>query len=147
VDHDRQQGREQWRREAERRRRSERQHADREEPAQHRAELRQAALQVLAVASRPQDAPSGARQYDRRDGKKGEQGAPERDLAKRISGQLPFHDRIAAGKRHGRADRVGDPERNLVPSRRRSRVGDGHPAGPFGQMSIRTPIYEQSHTE
>jgi hypothetical protein len=58
-----------------------RQHADREEPAQHRAELRQPALQMLAVASRPQDAPSGARQYDRRDGQECEQGALERDLA------------------------------------------------------------------
>src|SRR5438105_7140088 len=80
-DHDRKQGREQWRREAERRRRAERQNADREEPAQHRAELRQPALQMLTVASRPPDAPSGARQYDRRDGDECEQGAPESDLA------------------------------------------------------------------
>jgi hypothetical protein len=27
---------------------------------------------------------------------------------------LPFHDRIAAGEHHGRADHVGDPERDLV---------------------------------
>src|SRR5215467_5309767 len=99
---------------------------------------------MLAVASRPQDAPPGARQYDRRDGKKGEQGAPERDLAQRISGKLPFHDRIAAGKHHGRADRVGDPERDLV-APRRSRVGDGHLAGSIGRMTILTFLLDYWH--
>jgi hypothetical protein len=82
---------------------AERQHADREEPAQHRAELRQAALQMLAVASRPQDTPPGARQHIRRDGQECEQGAPERDLAQRIGGKLPLHDRIAAGEHRGGA--------------------------------------------
>ncbi len=122
--HDRQQGREQWRREAERRRRAQRQHADREEPAQHRAELRQPALQMLAVALRPPDAPPGARQYDRHDGQECEQGAPERNLAERIGGKLPFHDRIAAGEHHGRADHVSNPERDLVAAR--GRFGGGH---------------------
>ena len=136
-DHDRQQSRKQWRREADRRRRAERQHADREEPAQHRAELRQAALQMLAVASRPQDAPPGARQYDRRHGQECEQGAPERHLAERIAGELPLHDRIAAGEHHGRTDHVGDPERDLVASPR-SCLGNAHRAGPTGRISIRT---------
>ena len=101
---------------------------------------------MLAIALRPPDAPPSARQYHRRDGQECEQGAPERNLAQRIAGKLPFHDRIAAGEHHGRADRVGDPERDLVALGRRSRIGDGHRARPTGRMSIRTPLYEQSHT-
>ena len=101
---------------------------------------------MLAVASRPQDAPPGARQYDRRDGEECEQGTPERDLAERIRGKLPFHDRIAAGKHHGRADHVGDPERDLV-APRRSQFGDRHRAEPIGRISISTLLcYEKSHT-
>ena len=45
---------------------------------------------MLAVASRPQDAPPGARQYDRRDGQEREQRAPERDLAQRIVASCHF---------------------------------------------------------
>src|SRR5256885_3513382 len=52
----------------------------------------QPALQMLAVASRPPDAPPGARQYDRRDAEECEQGTPARDLAERVRGKLPFHD-------------------------------------------------------
>jgi hypothetical protein len=102
---------------------------------------------MLAVASRPPDTPPRAWQYDRRGGQEREQGAPERNLAQRIAGKLPFHDRIAAGEHHGRADHVGDPERDLVAPRRRSHIGDGHRAGPAGRMSIRTPLYEQSDTQ
>jgi hypothetical protein len=100
---------------------------------------------MLAVASRPQDAPPGARQYNRRDRQECEQGAPERDLAQRIGSKLPFHDRIAAGEHRGRADHVGDPERDLV-APRRSFVGDRHRAGLVGRIFIRTPFYEQPHT-
>ena len=92
---------------------------------------------MLAVALRLPDTPPGARQHDRRDGQEREQRAPERNLAQRIGGKLPFHDRIAAGEHHGRADHVGDPERDLVAPR--SRTGDGHRAGPTGRMSIGTP--------
>jgi hypothetical protein len=126
-DHDGQQGREQWCREADCRCRAERQHADREKPTQHRAELRQAALQMLAVAIRAQHGEPGARQYDHRYREEGEQGASERDLAQRIAFKLPFHDRIAAGEHHGRADHIGDAARDLV-APRNQRVEDGHPA-------------------
>ena len=94
---------------------------------------------MLAVPSCPQDAPPGARQYDRRHGQEREQGAPERDLAQRIAGELPLHDRIAAGEHHGRTDHVGDPARDLVASSR-SCLGSAHRAGPTGRMSIRTPL-------
>jgi hypothetical protein len=70
-----------------------------------------------------------------------------RPFAQRIAGKLPFHNRIAAGEHDGRADHVGDPERDLVAPRRRSHIGDGHRAGPTGRMSIRTPLDEQSDTQ
>jgi hypothetical protein len=79
--------------------------------------------------------------YDRSDGQKCEQGASERDLAQRIGGELPFHERIAAGEHHGRADHVGNPERDLVAPGCRSHIRDGHRGGPIGRMSIRTPPY------
>jgi hypothetical protein len=41
--------------------------------------LRQPALQMLAVAPRAPDSPSGTRQYNRRYRQECEQGAPERD--------------------------------------------------------------------
>ena len=75
---------------------------------------------------------------DRRDGQECEQGTPERDLAQRIGGKLPLHDRIAAGEHQSRADHVGDPERDLI-APRRSHVDDCHRAGPIGRLSIRTP--------
>jgi hypothetical protein len=93
---------------------------------------------MLAVASRPQDTPPGARQYNRRDRQECEQGAPERDLAQRIGGKLPFHDRIAAGEHRGRADHVSDGERDLV-APRRTHFGDRHSAGPIGGYT-RTPL-------
>src|ERR1700756_1853757 len=103
---------------------------------------------MLAVASRPEDAPPSAWQYDRRDGEECEQGAPERDLPQRIGGKFPFHNRIAPGEHRGRADHVGDPERDLAAPRRRSHICDGHRAGPFVRIFIRTPFFdEQSHTE
>jgi len=60
---------------------------------------------------------------------------------------LPFHDRIAAGEHHGRAEHVGDPERDLIAPRRRAHSGDGHRAAPIGRTFIRTPLYEQSDTQ
>src|SRR5436305_11824295 len=91
---------------------------------------------MLTVALRSEDTPSGAWQYDRGDGQEREQGAPERHLAKRIGGKLPFHNRIAAGEHEGRADHVGDPERDLVAPGRRGRIGDGHRVRPIGRISL-----------
>src|SRR6516225_9830337 len=98
---------------------------------------------MLAIASRPQDAPPGAWQYDRRDGQEREQGTPERDLAQRIAGKLPFHDRIAAGEHRGRADHVSDPERDLV-APCRNHVGDRHRAGPIGRISHQNSSFMSS---
>ena len=62
--------------------------------ADHRAELRQPALQMLAIAARAQHRQPGARQDHRRDRQKREQRAEKRDLADRVGLQLPFDDRV-----------------------------------------------------
>ena len=126
-DQARQQRREERRRKADRDRRAERQQAKRHEHAGHRAELRQPALQMLAVAVGAQHGEPGARQDHPAHREKREGRAEKRHLADRVERHLPFDDRIDTGEHHRRQNHVEDAARDLI-APRDERIWGGHQA-------------------